>query len=71
MDRLPAGDRRTVEPQTFGKHVLIEDRYVESDMLPLSAWIGKAEIDVSYVMVLDELQHILGGLHVLSSLSWT
>ena len=36
---------------------------VEGDVLQLAARVGEAEIDVLDVVVLDRLQHILGGLH--------
>ena len=38
---------------------------VEGDVLPLAARIGEAQVDVFDVLVLDRLQDILGGLHVL------
>ena len=38
-------------------------RLIEGHVLPLAARIGKAQIDIFDVVVLDRLQDILGGLH--------
>ena len=63
VDRLPAGDRGAVEHDAVGEHVLVDDRHVEGDVLPLAARIGEAEVDVFDVVVLDRLEHVFGGLH--------
>ena len=63
VDRLPAGDRGAVEHRAFGEDVLVDQREVEGDVLPLAARIGEAEVDILDVIVLDRLQDILGGLH--------
>ena len=63
VDRLPAGDRRAVEHQAVGERVLVDQRLIEGDVLPLAARIGEAQVDIFDVVVLDRLQDILGGLH--------
>jgi hypothetical protein len=40
-------------------------------MLPLAARVRKPEIDKFYIVVLERLEYILGGLHVLPSLPET
>ena len=69
VDRLPAGDRRTVEHEPVGEGVVVDQRLIEGDMLPLAPRIGEAEIDIFDVVVLDRLQDILGGLHHLPFLN--
>ena len=63
VDRPPAGDRRAVEHQPVGEGVLVDQRLIEGDVLPLAARIGEAQVDIFDVIVLDRLQDILGGLH--------
>ncbi len=63
VDRLPASDRRSVEHHAVGEHFLVDDRDVEGHVLPLAARIREPEIDILDVVVLDGLEHILGGLH--------
>ena len=63
VDRPPAGDRGAVEHQAVGEGVLVDQRLVEGHVLPLAARIGKAQIDIFDVVVLDRLQDFLGGLH--------
>ena len=63
VDRPPAGDRRAVEHQAVGESLLVDQRLIEGDVLPLAARIGEAQIDIFDVIVLDRLQDILGGLH--------
>src|SRR5215471_21185197 len=63
MNRLPTGDRRAIEHLAFRERVLLNDADVESDVLPLAARVGEAEIRIFDVVVLDELQDILGGGH--------
>src|SRR4029077_11257730 len=50
-----------------GESVFFNHADVESDMLPLAARIGKSEIDVLHVVVLDHLHDILGCSHGLHS----
>ena len=63
VDRLPAGDGRAVEHDAVGEHVFVDHRHVEGHVLPLAARVRETEIDVLDVVVLDRLEHILGGLH--------
>ena len=63
VDSPPAGDRRAVEHETLGKRLLVDQRLIERDMLPLPARIRKTQIDIFDVVVLDRLQDFLGGLH--------
>ena len=63
VDRPPAGDRRAVEHQPVGQGVLVDQPLIEGHVLPFAARIGKAQIDIFDVVVLDRLQDILGGLH--------
>src|SRR4029077_855210 len=62
VNRLPAGDRGTVEHQTLGKDVVVDHADVKSYVLPLAARIGEAQVDVFYVVVLDRFQDVFGGL---------
>jgi len=70
MDRLPAGDRRTVEHDAFGESILIDGRDVGRDVLPLASRIGKSKIDVFHVVVLDHFHDILWRRHGMRTLSW-
>jgi hypothetical protein len=63
VDRPPAGDRRAVEHQAVGEGVLVDQALIEGHVLPLAARIGKAQVNIFDVIVLDRLQDILGGLH--------
>src|SRR5664279_3678409 len=67
MDGLPTRDRRAVEHLAFGKRVLFDHADIESDVLPLAARIGKPEIDVFHVVILDHLHDILCCRHGLHS----
>ena len=67
VDRLPAGDRRTVEHDAFGEGVFLDHRHVERDVLPLAARVREAEVDILDVIVLDLLQDILCGRHGLAT----
>src|SRR5262249_9959204 len=51
------------EHLAFRESFLPDDADVESDVLPLAARVGEAKIRVFDVVVLDELQDILGGGH--------
>ena len=65
-DSLIAFQPAIEEPSNIdavGEHFLVDDRHVEGDVLPLAARIGEAEVDVFDVVVLDRLEHVLGGLH--------
>ena len=70
VDRLPAGDRGAVEHHAFGKGFFLDLADVESDVLPLAARIGEAEIGVFYVAVLDHFHDILWRRHGMRTLSW-
>src|SRR6185312_17542200 len=63
IDRLPAGDRRTVEHLAFRKRVFLDHADVEGDVLPLAARIGEAEIDVFHVVILDHLHDVFSCGH--------
>src|SRR6185312_1509728 len=63
IDRLPAGDRRTVEHQALCKGIVVDHADVKSHVLPLAARIGETQVDVFDVVVLDRLQDVFGGLH--------
>jgi hypothetical protein len=68
VDGFPASNRRSVEHDAVGEHVLVDDRDVERHVLPLAARIREPEIDVLDVVVLDGFEHIVGGLHGLEVL---
>ena len=63
VDRLPAGNRGTVEHQAFGEGVLFDHARIERHVLPLAARIGETQVDVFHVVVLHMLQDVFGGLH--------
>ena len=44
VDRLPAGDRRTVEHGAVVEEIVIDHHQVEGDMLPLAARVGEADV---------------------------
>ena len=56
VDRLPAGDGGAVEHRAVGEEVVIDQRQVEGDVLPLAARIGEAEVDEFDFLVLDQLE---------------
>jgi hypothetical protein len=60
LDALPAGDRRAVERVAFLELVLAEvlDRY--GDVLLLAAGVGEPEVDELHLLVLDQLQYVIG-----------
>ncbi len=64
VDRLPAGDRGAVEGDAFVQRVGVDDRDVESHVLPLAARVGEAEIDIFNVVVLDLLDDVVCCAHV-------
>src|SRR5215470_9547461 len=67
MYSLPAGDRGAVEHLAFREGIFLDDADVECNVLPLAARVGEAKIRIFDVVVLDELQDILGGRHRISS----
>ena len=67
VDRLPAGDRGAVEHDAFREDLLVDHRHVEGDVLPLAARVGEPEVDIFDVIVLDRLQDVPGGLHVVQT----
>ncbi len=54
VDRLPAGDRGAVEHRTVGQKVFVNRGQIEGDVLPLSARVGEAQIDVLDFLFFDE-----------------
>ncbi len=56
VDRLPSGDGGAVEHRAVGQEVLIDQRQIEGDVLPLAARIGEAQIDELDLLVLDQLE---------------
>src|SRR5215470_9043576 len=67
MYSLPTGDRGAVEHLAFRESFLLDDADVECDVLPLAARVGEAKIRIFDVVVLDQLQDILGGGHRINS----
>jgi hypothetical protein len=63
VNRLPAGDRRSVEHHTLVEEILIDRPDVVREMLPLAARIGEPEVDVFDVMLLDHIHDFLGIRH--------
>ena len=63
VDRPPACDRRAVEHEPVRESVLVDQGLVEGHVLPFAARVGKTQVDIFDVVVLDRLEHILGGLH--------
>ena len=63
VDRLPAGDRRTVEHHALVQEIFVDRPDVVSQMLPLAARIGEPEVDVFDVVLLDQIHDFLGVSH--------
>jgi hypothetical protein len=53
VDRLPAGDRASVEHEAVGELVLVDDPEHHRQMLPLALGIGESKIDPLDLLVLD------------------
>ena len=53
VDRLPAGDRASVEHEAVGQHVLVDHARRHGQVLPLALGIGEAEVDPVDLLVLD------------------
>ena len=58
VDRLPAGDRRTVEHGADVEEVIINQQQVKGDMLPLALGIGEANVNILDVLLLDQLVNV-------------
>ena len=58
VDGLPAGDRRTVEHEALIQEILVDLVRQNRHVLQLAARIGKADVDVFDVLVLDRLQDV-------------
>ena len=56
IDVFPAGDRRAVEHDAVGQHVLVHCSDGLGSVLPFPAGIGEPEIDVFHVVVLNHLE---------------
>ena len=65
VDGLPAGDRRAVEHDAVGEHVLVDLGDVHGDVLQLALRVGEAQVDELDVVVLDLLQDVFGCRHVM------
>ena len=70
VDRLPAGDRGAVEHLALRKRLLGDHRDVEGHVLPLAARIGEPEIRILNVIVLDQLQDVMGRRHWVGFPGW-
>ena len=53
VDRLPAGDRASVEHEAVGQHVLVDHARGHGQMLPLALGVGEAEVDPVDLLILD------------------
>ncbi len=53
VDRLPAGDRASVEHEAVGELVLVDHGRGHGQVLPLALGIGEAEVDPVDLLVLD------------------
>ena len=60
LDALPAGDRGAVERVALLELVLVEVLHRHGDVLLLAARVGEAEVDELDLLVLDELQYVIG-----------
>ncbi len=58
VDRLPAGDRRTVEHGPVIEEFVIDQVDVEGYVLHLAAHVGEANVDIFDVLFLDELENV-------------
>jgi hypothetical protein len=58
VDRLPAGDRRAVEHEAIGQHVLVDRARDHGEMLPLALGVGEPEVHPFDLIVGDLLQHL-------------
>ena len=59
VDRLPAGDGRTVEHDAVAEHVLIDGRDVLRGVMPLAARVGEPQVHIFDVLLLEHIQHFL------------
>jgi hypothetical protein len=60
LDAFPAGDRRAVEGVAGLELVLGEVLDGDGDVLFLAAGIGEPEVDELHLLVLDQLQYVIG-----------
>ena len=58
VDRLPAGDGRSVEHDSVTKRVFVHGGDVLRGMLPLAAWIGESEVHVFHGIIAEHLEHL-------------
>jgi hypothetical protein len=63
VDGLPSADRRTVEHDAIGKHVLVDASDVHCHVLQLTLGIREAQVNEFYVIVLDLLKNFACGRH--------
>ncbi len=63
VDRLPAGNGRTIKHNAVSKRGLVDHRGVVGHITPLAAGVGETEVDILDSVLLDKLKHSLGGLH--------
>ncbi len=63
VDRFPTSDRRAVKHLALGKGFFFDHGDVEGDVLPLAARVGKSEIDVLHVVILDQLHDFFSCRH--------
>jgi hypothetical protein len=66
VDRLPSGNRRSVEHDPFGEQLFVHGGDVLRQVLPLAARVGEPEIDVGNVVFLDHFQYMLNVRHVVA-----
>ncbi len=58
FDRLPPRDGGAVEHEAFLKEVFVDEVGVDGDVLEFAAHVGKADIDIGDVFVLDHLENV-------------
>ena len=63
FDRLPPGDRRSVEGVSVSEHAFVDATDVGGDVLHLAFCVREFEIHELCFLVLDELQDVTRVLH--------
>ena len=67
VDRLPAGDRGTVEHDAIGEGLFLDGADVLRGMVHLAARVGEAKVDVLDVVFLDQVEDLADVRHASES----
>ncbi len=68
VDRLPAGDRGTVEHEPVAQRILVNRGYVLRRVLPLALGIREAQVDIFDAVLLDQIQYFADAIGAFSGL---